>query len=90
MLMLTRRKGEAVDIYDKKGNIVVTVQVTEFLPGNVVRLGFAASNEYTILRDNAKSRSPRGDADSSQHEDAAETKSDSPSITYKRRRGADE
>jgi sRNA-binding carbon storage regulator CsrA len=56
MLMLTRRRGESVDIYDKNGKVVVTVSVAEFLPNNVIRLGFAASSEYTILRDNAKLR----------------------------------
>ncbi len=68
MLMLTRRRGEAVDIYDKNGELAVTVHVAEFLPANVVRLGFAAADDYTILRDNAKKR---------------ELKDGKPVVTYK-------
>lgn len=78
MLMLTRRRGESVDVFDKHGNVVITVNVAEFLPNNVVRLGFAAANEYTILRDNAKSREPK--AADAQGQDSWEQ----PTVTYKR------
>lgn len=64
MLMLTRRRGESVDVYDKKGTVVLTVHVIELLPGNIVRLGFAADTEYKILRDNAKHREQRDESSS--------------------------
>lgn len=77
MLMLTRRRGESVDIYDKNGTVVVTISVAEFLPNNVVRLGFDAVSEYTILRDNAKHRE-KGAA----HDPEQET--DGPNISYRK------
>lgn len=55
-LMLTRRAGEAVDVYDKEKRCVLTVRVHEFLPNGIVRLAFEADRDYTILRDNAKER----------------------------------
>ncbi len=82
MLMLTRRRGEAVDVYDKHGNVVVSIHVTEFLPGNVVRLGIAASKEYNILRDNAKRR----EQTAAMPDDAAVPNHSGPTISYKKKR----
>jgi sRNA-binding carbon storage regulator CsrA len=81
MLMLTRRRGESVDIYDRQGKVVVTVSVAEFLPNNVIRLGFAASSDYTILRDNAKLREQKSDV--SAQEQRVPTGAE---ITYKKPR----
>lgn len=83
MLMLTRRRGESVDVLDKKGNVVLTVLIAEFLPGNVVRLGFAADpSKYDIFRDNAKHREQRTDAPT----DALVPNHAGPTITYKGKR----
>lgn len=62
-LMVTRRRGEAVDVYDKNGKLAISVKVNELLPGGVVRLEFDADREYTILRDNAVDRRIPGDND---------------------------
>ncbi len=80
--MLTRRRGEAVDVYDKHGNVVVSIHVTEFLPGNVVRLGIAASKEYNILRDNAKRREQGADVPA----DTAIPNHAGPTVTYRKKR----
>lgn len=62
MLMLTRRKNEAVDFIDRQtGEVLATVTVLELLPNNVVRLGFEARPSVRIVRDNAIDRT--GDKD---------------------------
>ncbi len=82
MLILTRRKGESIDVLDKQGKVVVTINVMEFLPGNVVRLGLAADPaKYDIFRDNAKHREQRTDAPA----DAVPNHA-GPTITYKGKR----
>jgi sRNA-binding carbon storage regulator CsrA len=87
MLMLTRRRGESVDIYDKNGNVVVTIHVNEFLPSNVVRLGFAATRDYTILRDNAKTRDvPHASPHAAPRDDPEPPPNGPPSVTYRRPR----
>jgi len=54
MLMLTRRRNEAVDFIDRQtGQVLATVTVLELLPNNVVRLGFEALPSVRIVRDNA-------------------------------------
>jgi sRNA-binding carbon storage regulator CsrA len=62
MLILTRRKNEAVDLIDRQtGEVLATVTVLEFLPNNVIRLGFEALPSMRIVRDNAIDRT--GDKD---------------------------
>lgn len=56
MLILTRKRGEAVDIIDRaSGNVLATVTVMQVV-GSVVRLGFEAPRSVQILRDNAINR----------------------------------
>jgi sRNA-binding carbon storage regulator CsrA len=63
MLMLTRGKGQAVDITDTTtGAVIARVLVLEVGPGQCVRLGFDAPRHIKILRDNAVKRDgPRDD-----------------------------
>ncbi len=57
MLILNRRRGEAVDLKDRRtGRILASVQVMEITPEGVVRLAFDAGQEIQILRDNARRR----------------------------------
>ncbi len=57
MLMLTRRRGEAVDLIDRaSGEVLVTVTVLELLPKGSIRLGFDAKDSIQILRDDARRR----------------------------------
>lgn len=64
MLILTRRAGQGVDLVDSATNkILATVQVLDFLPNDVVRLGFEADARIHILRDNAKQRQRGEDGD---------------------------
>lgn len=55
MLMLTRKRGESIDL-SVGGQVICVVKVMEFLPGGVVRLGFDADRQLTISRDNIKER----------------------------------
>lgn len=55
MLILTRKRGEAVDLVIR-GELLATVRVLEIEPSGVVRLGFDARDEVRILRDNAVER----------------------------------
>jgi sRNA-binding carbon storage regulator CsrA len=61
MLMLTRSKGQAVDITDSRtGEVVCRLVVLETFSDRTVRLGFDAPRHISILRDNAVQRdSPR-------------------------------
>ena len=53
MLILVRRKGEAVDLSDKRtGEVLATITVLEVTPGGI-RLGFDALPGIRIMRDNA-------------------------------------
>jgi sRNA-binding carbon storage regulator CsrA len=57
MLMLTRRRGESVDIVDRESQrVIATVKVIELLPGNPgsVRLGFDADQSVQFKRDNMR------------------------------------
>lgn len=71
MLMLTRRRNEQIDLIDKSsGNVFCTISVLEFLPNNVVRLGFEADQSVRIVRDDAKRRhSPEGNGNGTQDEE---------------------
>ncbi len=65
MLILTRRKGEAVDIIDReKGGVLCTVTLLELLPNGTVRIGFDAPEHIRIIRDNAVRRHDDGDEES--------------------------
>lgn len=55
MLMLTRKRGESIDL-SVGGQVICVVKVLEFLPGGVVRLGFDADRQLSISRDNIKER----------------------------------
>lgn len=55
MLILTRKRGESVDL-SMGGRVIAVVKVMELLPGGVVRLGFDAETNVTISRDNIKER----------------------------------
>lgn len=60
MLMLTRRRGESVDLIDRDTQrVIATVLVREILPGGSVRLGFEADQTIQFRRDNMK----RGEVD---------------------------
>lgn len=57
MLILTRKRGEAVDLFDRNSDkLLATVVVLEILSGGAVRLGFDAGQEIHIVRDNARRR----------------------------------
>jgi sRNA-binding carbon storage regulator CsrA len=61
MLMLTRRKGESVDLIDSASEeVLATVTVDAFLPNGVIRLGFNARGDIRIVRDNAIRRHGNG------------------------------
>lgn len=61
MLILMRKRGEAVDIIDRDSNTVLaTVTVLEVVSGNNVRLGFDAPQHIKIIRDNAVRRDEDG------------------------------
>lgn len=54
MLILTRRRGTAVDLIDRNTDrIIATVTVLDILPNDVVRIGFDAPPSVRIVRDNA-------------------------------------
>lgn len=56
MLILTRSKGQAVDLKDERtGEVVARVVVCEILHDSI-RLGFDAPRHISVLRDNAKQR----------------------------------
>jgi carbon storage regulator CsrA len=55
MLILTRKRGECVDL-SVGGQVIAVVKVMELLPGGVVRLGFEADQQVSISRDNIKER----------------------------------
>lgn len=62
MLILTRRKGEAVDLIDRRSEeVIATVTLLELLPNGNVRLGFDAPEHVRIIRDNAVRRHDDGD-----------------------------
>jgi sRNA-binding carbon storage regulator CsrA len=68
MLMLTRRKGESVDLC-VDGAVIATVKVLELLPDGVVRLGFEADRSVDIRRDNmVKTRSREDGYESDENE----------------------
>lgn len=55
MLILTRRRGEAVDLLVRAtGEPIATVTVLGLMGDGQVRLGFDAPDTVRILRDNAK------------------------------------
>lgn len=57
MLILTRRRNEAIDFIDRAtGHVFCTMTVMEMLPNDVVRLGFEADAAVRIVRDNAVNR----------------------------------
>lgn len=57
MLMLTRKRGESVDLVDRSsGAVLATVTTLEFLADASVRLGFTAPPHIAIIRDNAKDK----------------------------------
>lgn len=57
MLILTRRKGESVDMIDRDTDTVLaTITLLELLPNGTVRLGFEAPDYVRIIRDNAVRR----------------------------------
>lgn len=57
MLILMRKRGEAVDIIDRDSSTVLaTITVLEVVSGNNVRLGFDAPQHIKIIRDNAVRR----------------------------------
>ena len=65
MLILTRRKGEAVDIIDReRGDVLCTVTLLELLPNGTVRIGFDAPEFIRIIRDNAVRRHDDGESES--------------------------
>lgn len=61
MLVLSRREGETVNIYDASGVLIAVVMVTECKDGNA-RLGFEADRSIRIMRgevsDERASRDP--------------------------------
>ena len=62
MLILTRKKGEAVDLSVRAtGAPICTVEVLGMLADGSVRLGFRAGDDVTILRDNVKRRNDDGE-----------------------------
>lgn len=57
MLILTRRKGEAVDLIDRDTQeVLATVTFLEHMPDGAIRVGFSALPRIAIVRDNAKDR----------------------------------
>ncbi|CAB4165117.1 Carbon storage regulator [uncultured Caudovirales phage] len=51
MLILTRKRGESVDlVYENK--VLATITVLGLLPSGVVRIGFNALPEIRVKRDN--------------------------------------
>lgn len=57
MLILDRKRGQAVDLMNKDTKrVLATVRVLEICPDGVVRLGFDAGQEILIMRDNASER----------------------------------
>jgi sRNA-binding carbon storage regulator CsrA len=60
--MLTRRRGETVDL-KVAGRVIATVKVLEFLPNDQVRLGFDADRTVSIERDNMKQGKGDGHGD---------------------------
>ena len=54
MLILTRRRGTAVDLIDRNTDrVIATITILEILPNDVVRIGFDAPPSVRIVRDNA-------------------------------------
>lgn len=57
MLMLTRQRGQSVDIIDRSTmRVLATVKVLELIPGTPgsVRLGFDADQSIQFKRDNMR------------------------------------
>jgi sRNA-binding carbon storage regulator CsrA len=60
MLIITRRRGEAVDLIDRDTDkVVATITVLAFLPNDIVRIGIEAPDFVRIVRDNAIDKGDR-------------------------------
>ena len=57
MLLLTRKKGESIDLVLRETEeVIATFQIVEILPNGVVRVGIEADQDIQIRRDNMRSR----------------------------------
>lgn len=64
MLVITRRRGESVDLALRQtGQVWATVKVLELLPNGIVRLGFEADDAIHIRRDNMKGSEDNGESE---------------------------
>lgn len=71
MLILTRRKNEAVDLIDRdSGEVLCAVSILELLPNGVVRLGFEADSSVRIVRDNAVQKGDMDNGNSKENDEA--------------------
>lgn len=63
MLMLTRNKGESIDIIDSNTQAVLcTITLLQIITRDRVRLGFNAPAHISIVRDNAVRVLKRGES----------------------------
>lgn len=60
MLLLERKRGEAIDLIvigvDGQEEVIATFKIIEFLPNNNVRIGIEAAKNIHIRRDNMRRR----------------------------------